>query len=174
MQGPSANLLTWPERHRKLAWLILLGLASAVLVLVLTPIFLIMPFKAQTIRSMELSYGFRRWSPWLTLAALVPILWLLANLWRSGRWWGRIVLVILLVPVFAATWMARQNHFEWMFNPLPNPVYARVADANFVTDQDRVMTVQLNGEAVAYPIRWLAYHHVVQDVVGGTPVCVTY
>ena len=81
---------------------------------------------------------------------------------------------LLLIPVFAATWMARQNHFEWMFNPLPNPAYAKVSEANFVADTDMVMAVETNGESVAYPVRQMAYHHVVQDVVGGKPITATY
>jgi hypothetical protein len=27
---------------------------------------------------------------------------------------------------------------------------------------------------VAYPVRLMAYHHLVQDVVGGTPLVATY
>jgi hypothetical protein len=50
------------------------------------------------------------------------------GLWIGGRWWSRIILVILLLPVLGATWLARQNHFEWMFNPLPNPAYAKAAE----------------------------------------------
>jgi len=37
-----------------------------------------------------------------------------------------------------------------------------------------VMTVELNGESAAYPIRQMAYHHIVQDTVGGTPIVSTY
>jgi len=36
------------------------------------------------------------------------------------------------------------------------------------------MTVELNGEAVAYPVRQMAYHHVINDVVGGKPITATY
>jgi hypothetical protein len=96
------------------------------------------------------------------------------KLWLGGRWWSRIVLVLLLVPVFAATWLARQNHFEWMFNPLPNPAYAKAADVTFVNDDDRVLSVTIGNESVAYPIRLMGYHHVVQDTVGGTPIVATY
>ena len=38
--------------NRKLGWLIFFLLVAAVLVIVLTPVFLIMPFKAQTARTM--------------------------------------------------------------------------------------------------------------------------
>ena len=71
-------------------------------------------------------------------------------------------------------WFARQNHFEWMFNPLNQTEFAAAGETDFVADDDMVMTVEINGEAVAYPIRQMAYHHVVQDVVGGTPITATY
>jgi len=32
----------------------------------------------------------------------------------------------------------------------------------------------LGSDARAYPIREIAYHHIVNDVVNGVPVCVTY
>ena len=159
---------------RKRAWLLFFLLVVVVLVVVLTPVFLIMPFKAQTSRTMEISYLMRRWSPWLTVLASLLILAIAVRLWMGGRWFGRIALVILLLPALAATWLARQNHFEWMFNPLPNPAYAKAADASFVNDDDRLLAVTINGESVAYPIRLMGYHHVVEDTVGGTPIVATY
>jgi len=159
---------------RKLAWLLFFLLVVVVLVVVLTPVFLIMPFKAQTSRTMEISYLMRRWSPWLTVLASLLILAIAVRLWMGGRWFGRIALVILLLPALAATWLARQNHFEWMFNPLPNPAYAKAADASFVNGDDRLLAVTINGESVAYPIRLMGYHHVVEDTVGGTPIVATY
>jgi hypothetical protein len=123
---------------------------------------------------MEISYLMRRWSPWLTVLASLLVLAIAVRLWMGGRWFGRIALVILLLPALAATWLARQNHFEWMFNPLPNPAYAKAADASFVNDDDRVLAVTINEESVAYPIRLMGYHHVVEDTVGGTPIVATY
>lgn len=168
------RLSHWPNARRKLVWLTLFVLAAIVLALVLTPVFLIMPFKAQTPRIMEVAYVMRRWSPLITVVASLLILTLTIRLWLGGRWWSRIVLVILLVPVFAATWLARQNHFEWMFNPLPNPAYAKAAEVTFINEDDRVMSIAIGGESVAYPIRLMGYHHVVQDTVGGTAIVATY
>ena len=37
-----------------------------------------------------------------------------------------------------------------------------------------VVAVEHNGEAKAYPIRYLIYHHQVQDTVGGKPFIITY
>jgi hypothetical protein len=61
-----------------------------------------------------------------------------------------------------------------MFNPLLNPAYAKVSDTRFVNDDDRVLSVTFGTESVAYPIRLMGYHHVVQDTVGGTPIVATY
>ena len=164
----------WLYTRRKLVWLIFFVLVIAVVAIVLTPVFKIMPFKPQTPRVMEVSYLMRRWSPLLTIVASLIILTLAIALWLRGRWWSRVILLLLLVPTLGATWLARQNHFEWMFNPLPNPSYVKSADATFVSDTDRVMAVTINNESVAYPIRIMAYHHVVADTVGGRPIAATY
>ena len=159
---------------RKLAWLLFFLLVAVVLVIVLTPVFLIMPFKAQTSRTMEISYLMRRWSPWLTVLASLLVLAIGVRLWIGGRWFGRIALVILLLPALGATWLARQNHFEWMFNPLGAPQFVEPSKATFVHDNDVVMAVKIKGHAVAYPILQLAYHHIANDIVAGEPVVATY
>jgi hypothetical protein len=174
MPNVLTRLSEWTNARRKLVWVLLFALVVAVVVIVVTPVFLIMPFKAQTPRIMEISYLMRRWSPLLTIVATLVILTFTIGLWMNGRWWSRIILVILLLPVFGATWLARQNHFEWMFNPLPNAAYAKAAEVKFVNDDDRVMAVTINGESAAYPIRLMGYHHVVGDTVGGVPIVATY
>ena len=174
MPNVLTGLSEWTNARRKLVWLLLFLLVIAVLAVVLTPVFLIMPFKAQTPRIMAISYVMRRWSPLLTVVASLLILTLTIGLWMGGRWWSRIVLLLLLPPVFAATWLARQNHFEWMFNPLPHPGYVKAADVSFINDDDRVLAVTIGNESVAYPVRLMGYHHVVQDTVGGTPIVATY
>jgi hypothetical protein len=160
--------------RRRLVWLALVVLVVAVLAIVLAPVFLIMPFKAQTPRVLEVSYLMRRWSPLFTIGASLLLVVLTIGLWLKARWFGRILLAVLLLPAFAATWLARQNHFEWMFNPLPNPAYVKSSDAAFMKADDRVLAVKIGKESVAYPVRIMAYHHLVQDTVGGTPIVATY
>src|SRR6202008_2332371 len=97
-----SRLSNWANARRKLVWLLLFLLVVGVLVVVLTPVFLIMPFKAQTPRTMEISYLMRRWSPWLTILGSLLMLTIAVRLWIGGRWWGRIALVILLLPTAGA------------------------------------------------------------------------
>ena len=162
------------SNRRRIAWLALLLITIIALAIVVTPVWIIQPFKGQTERGLAVSYSMRRWSPIFTIVATVVSLLLAAWLWRGARWFAKAALVIIVLPLLAATWFARQNHFEWMFNPLEHSAYARTHDASFVSDSDMVLAVVNNGEAAAYPVRLMAYHHVVQDVVGGTPLVATY
>lgn len=159
---------------RKTAWLFLLLILLAALAIVVTPVWIIMPFKPQTARGVEISYAMKRWSPIVTVIAAAFALVLAARLWRGSRWWKRAFLVIVFLPLAAAAWFARQNHFEWMFSPLANAAYAKTSEASFVDDADIVMAIESNGDAAAYPVRLMAYHHLVQDTVGGTPIVATY
>lgn len=162
-------------RQKKFAaWAVLCLLAVLALAVVAIPVFVIMPFKAQTPSGIAWSYLLRRSSPLLTVTALAGAVALGVWLWRGVRWRGRLAVALLVAPLAAAAWFARQNHFEWMFNPLPKAAYAGAGEAGFVADSDMVMAVVVGGEAVAYPVRQMAYHHVVQDVVGGKPITATY
>ncbi len=46
--------------------------------------------------------------------------------------------------------------------------------ARFLRDDDEVYGIVVAEKARAYAIAMLAYHHVVNDVMAGTPVAVTY
>jgi peptidoglycan biosynthesis protein MviN/MurJ (putative lipid II flippase) len=159
---------------RRSAWLLLLVIVLVALAIVAAPVWIIQPFKPQTTRGLEISFALRRWSPLVTMIALAVALLLVGLLGRRSRWWSKGLLVLIMLPLLASTWFARQNHFEWMFNPLARSAYARPSEATFVGDNDMVLSVENNGEAVAYPVRLMAYHHLVQDVVGGTPIVATY
>jgi Protein of unknown function (DUF3179) len=160
---------------RRIGWLALPIIILLSLAIVIVPVWIVQPFKAETQRGLAISYAMRRWSPSLTIAALIISFVLVGWLWRGLiRWFAKVALIIMLLPLLLAAWFARQNHFEWMFNPLTNTAYAKSSDASFIDDKDMVLGVENNGEAVAYPVRLMAYHHVAQDVVGGTPIIATY
>jgi uncharacterized membrane protein YhaH (DUF805 family) len=158
---------------RRLLWLLLLIIAAIALAVVLIPALVIQPFRPQSPRGLEISFALKRIGPLFTIAALIASFALVVKLWRGARW-SRIALLLLVIPAMLSAWFARQNHFEWMFNPLANAGYVSANAATFIADSDLVMAVARNGEAAAYPIRQLAYHHLVQDTVGGVPIVVTY
>jgi len=164
--GPAGVGGTWA-----LAALVALGL----FVWVAIPVVLIQPFKAQTPFGVALAYELRQKAPAVTLVGLVLLLPLLGRLARHvTRWWQWAPLVLLAALGGVPAWFARQNHFEWMFNPLSRPTYAPATLVDFADDRDMVVAIEIQGDAVAYPVRQLAYHHLVQDTVGGVPVVSTY
>jgi hypothetical protein len=86
-----------------------------------------------------------------------------------------LTLVVLVGLTSLVTWFCRQNHFEWMFAPPAEVTYVSVPDASkFLTPDEMVMGIEVAGLSLAYPIRQMAYHHVVNDMFGTTPVVVTY
>ena len=49
-----------------------------------------------------------------------------------------------------------------------------VRDAEFVSDDDMVIGINMDGQARAYPLFILVWHEIVNDKIGDTPVAVTY
>ncbi len=56
----------------------------------------------------------------------------------------------------------------------PEVLTFKSKEENKLNDSTIVIGVEYNGEAKAYPMRFLTYHHQVQDVVGGKSLIVTY
>ncbi len=61
-----------------------------------------------------------------------------------------------------------------MFAPLPRPAFVSAQAASFLEPGDLVLAVRVDDDAAAYPIRQMAYHHLINDRIGGTPAVVTY
>ena len=158
-------------------WLaILLGHTTlATVAVVLVPVLLLRPFSPQTPATVAAAYALRTASPRLAPcgAALVALLGALFLRRRPGRIQSTAA-VLAVVAAGGAAWLSFQNHFEWMFAPLPSAEYARARDASFVGDADMVVAVEVGGDAVAYPVRQMAYHHLLNDEVGQLPVVSTY
>lgn len=155
-------------------WLLLLLIVAAALALVVVPVVLIQPFKPQTETSLAVGYALKSWAPWVTAALAFGALFLVSRMWRGSRWWAKAVMVLLLVPAAASVWASRQNVYEVMFNPLERPAYVSPAEVNYIGDDDMVLAVERDGERVAYPVRLMAYHHIVADTVGGAAIVATY
>jgi hypothetical protein len=160
---------------RRLIWLGLFLLVVISFSLVFIPAWIIQPFKAQTPDKLELAYQLRRLSPFVTAIAATFALASTIYLWRiRPRWWKKAVLIFSLFLLSVFTWFSFQNYFEWMFRPVTNPDYVKASDAKFVDKMDMVLAVTINGDSAAYPVRQLAYHHLVHDTVGGVSIVATY
>ena len=92
----------------------------------------------------------------------------------SGKWWGRILLVLALV-FYSIVFYAVNFRFlaDKIFYQPNHKIFATQATNKIEGDQ-LVIGVVINGEAKAYPIELIGYHHQVQDTIGGAPVMITY
>ena len=58
---------------------------------------------------------------------------------------------------------------------LSDPSFINVADEARIGGREPVMAVEIDGQVPrAYPIRYLTWHEIVNDVVGDTPIAVTF
>jgi hypothetical protein len=164
-----------PRSRRAWPWAALLAVLAVALMAVAMPLWWLRPFEPQSAAALGRAYAVRRAAPLSTLLALGAGAVLAWRLWPRARWWGRLALAAALLAAAAFAWIARQNPFERLFPPLRHPGYApAAAAASFVAPDEMVLAIRIGDESVAYPVRQVAYHHVVEDVVGGTPLAVTY
>ncbi len=57
---------------------------------------------------------------------------------------------------------------------LTDPQVIAAAQADYLATADRVIGVEINGEARAYPLAVLLWHEIINERVGGRPIVVTY
>ncbi len=54
------------------------------------------------------------------------------------------------------------------------PRFEQADQVDWLEDDEAVLSLTVSGETRAYPLRVMTWHEIVNDVVGGTPVAVTY
>lgn len=57
---------------------------------------------------------------------------------------------------------------------IDRPIFESASVVRLIGAKEPMITVEINGDARAYPIHILMYHEVVNDVVGGVPILITY
>jgi hypothetical protein len=164
----------YPHRPgRPFSWLIFLVSATVAIGLFSIPAFVIYPFRHQGSRALDLAMALRQGAPWATLAGFFICLIFAFVLWQSDNLRRKIVLsTILLLVAFSAV-MSRLNYFEWMFHPIDSPRF-EAESASKLDGKEMILAVRFADDARAYPIRQMAYHHILNDVVAGVPLAVTY
>jgi hypothetical protein len=137
------------------------------------PAFIIRPFRYQSANALQWAMSIRQVAPLWTLLAVLAAFITAALLWPRISKWGKVLAIAGIVLVVASATMARLNYFEWMFHHLATPGFESAAGSK-LPSSEMVLAVRQGDDARAYPIREMAYHHVVNDVVGGVPIAVTY
>jgi len=115
----------------------------------------------------------RQRAPLATLVTALACFALAYALWKAVGWWRRSLLLLIMLLVTFSAVMARQNYFEWMFHPIASAQFIAQSDSK-LDPKEMILAVGLRNDARAYPISQMAYHHVLNEVVAGVPIVVTY
>lgn len=60
------------------------------------------------------------------------------------------------------------------FKTINSPIFIATKFAKFLDDNEPVISVRIKGKNRAYPLRYLLFHHVINDVIDSTPIAITY
>jgi hypothetical protein len=150
-----------------------LGVALLVL-FELANVYFIMPLPySQRVRSIDLAYALYR-ARWVVRAvAAVMIVGGSRGVWQAGGWRRAAGVASLAV----AAVVAYVTNFKMAADRIfiaPKTIAMRPASANVVAPARLVVGVVMNGEARAYPVQFIGYHHQVRDSVAGAPLLVSF
>jgi len=137
-------------------------------------VYFIMPMPgSQRMASIDLAYRLYSWR-WLFRAIFgVMIVAGAASAWSAPgrqRFAAPAALVLTAVIVYVLNFQMAADH---MF-VAPASVTMLPADRNKVDTARLVVGIDVDGQARAFPIQFIGYHHQVRDTVGGKPVMVSY
>ena len=155
---------------KKLFYVGVLGLA----VFEILQLYFIMPMPgSQRINSLDVAYFLHGWR-WAFRIAFVAAALAGARDALTASWKWRWLPILLVLVTSGIVWMF---NFPMMADTLfqqPRSLVLKPRAESTVDEASVVIAVEHQGEAKAYPVRYLVYHHQVRDTVGGKAVMVTY
>jgi hypothetical protein len=145
----------------------LLVLVLVNLALTIGPPLLAIPTVRHTPAMLAMAHAAGRIAPIVSVASALLAVAIAFRLRRPSSW-------VALALIFACVALSRVSIFEWIFAPAGAVQLAAISQFQDIRDSDMVIGVTLGGESRAYPVRYLAYHHMVNDRLGPTALLPTY
>jgi hypothetical protein len=146
----------------------------ALIVLEIALVYFIMPMPgSQRMRSIGFAYFLHRWR-WLLRAVVWGVIAATVfSAWRAGGWRRWLVPASLLIAGGNTYVVNFQMAADRIFVQPRSLVMAPARESKVPRDR-LVVGVEINGDARAYPLQFIGYHHQVRDKVGGSEVLVSY
>lgn len=135
-------------------------------------VYFIMPLPgSQRMNSIEAAYFLHSWR-WVfrTIFVLMVLAGSVYALRVKKKW----IPVVALLPVLVIVYVFNVKMTADNMFLQPENVVLKPQAENTVAGERLIIGVEHNGDARAYPIAFLEYHHQVRDSIGGKPVMVTY
>ena len=135
-------------------------------------VYFIMPMPgSQEMESIDVAYFLHTYRWYVRALFGIMIVLGCARAFRVKRWW------LPVIPLLAVAYIVYTFNFEMVADHMflqPKKLSFKSRSESLLGDSSLVIGVAYNGEAKAYPIRYISYHHQVRDTVGGKAVMVTY
>ncbi len=154
----------------------LLTLSLVLLFLVeISQIYFIMPFPgSQKMNTINLAYWIHNNILWIRSVLLIALVVSLVRVFPEAKKVGKVVISIFLILY---GYIFYKVNFRFQADKMflqPKSVVFKNSSENTVDAKRLVLGVEINGEAKAYPIQVIGYHHQVRDSIAGQPVMITY
>jgi len=137
-------------------------------------VYFVMPFPgSQRNNTVDIAYWISRHIILLRLMMGVLLIIAMMRVWNQGKNWEKIVLSLAVLSYIAVYAL-----FNYRFEA--DKIFHKPSQASFIpaaASEDKTklaIGVVINGEAKAYPIQLIGYHHQVEDIVGNEHIIVTY
>lgn len=138
-------------------------------------VYFIMPFPgSQKFDVVELAYWLDKNIYWIRLPLIALLILPVWQTMRKTILWQKTLTVLLIIGYLVIFYLFNFRYLADKIFYQPTTISFADAQTNKIDSSRLVIGVELNGEAKAYPIQLIGYHHQVRDSVGGTPVMVTY
>lgn len=161
-------------RKPKLLWIVLALCVCTAVFAAAYPMYVIRPFRAQGAGELVAALLVRHYGPFFAVAGAAGSILTAALLWRSSpRKSARSAAAIATALAGLSAVFTHVNVFERMFPRIDAPEVVAASEAK-IDGGDMVLAIRLGPHARAYPVRMMAYHHIVNDWVNGVPVVGTY
>ena len=164
------NLLRWP----------LVGLLLLIF-LEMARVYLIMPMPGSQLDNeanlsrVGVAYWLHQYVPWLRAMLLLLLITPVFNAYTKPLKAGYRWLITGLIGVYAGTfYLVNQRMMADHMFLQPTTKRMVPMGENKIPPTKLVLGVLEKGEARAYPLQLIGYHHQVRDTVGGKPIMVTY
>lgn len=153
---------------KKLFYFGLIGIA----LFELLNVYFIMPMPgSQSVDNLSISYFLYTYRWFFRIGfGLLAILGAASAFRIRHKWIPAVVLLLVGFVVYQFNFkMSAQSMFQQ-----PQHLVMLSSLENNINENRIVLGIENQGEAKAYPIQFLTYHHQVRDTVGGKPIMVTY
>jgi hypothetical protein len=146
----------------------------ALIILEIALVYFIMPLPgSQGMRSIEAAYFLHSWRWPLRAILWAMVLTAAWPAWRIAGWRKWLVPASLLVVAGVTYLVNFQMSADRIFLQ-PRTLVMEPVARNKVAKDRLVVGIEINGDARAYPIQFIGYHHQVRDRVGGDEVLISY